>query len=109
MSSKTRHIILGFYSANDGNRKSAFEAARRAGASGVLIDGASGEVNHAYSKYAGLRLEGETLVVAPASSTNVEAIAKALEATGSPAIFVLREDPKKPGPAPHKQSIFDRL
>src|SRR5271156_3076858 len=109
MSSKTRHIILGFYSPNDGNPKSAFEAARKAGATGVLIDAASGEIKHAYSKYAGLRLDGETLIVASASSSNVEAIEKALEGTGSPAIFILREDPKTPGPVPHKESIFDRL
>ena len=95
MSSKTLHFILGFYSPNDGDPKRALEVAKKAGASGVLIDDSSGAPSHAFSKFSGLRLEGETLVVASAGATNVEVIAKALEGTGSPAIFILREDAKK--------------
>ncbi len=109
MSSKTPHIILGFYSANDGDPKRAFDAARTAGASGVVIDETSGTVSHGFQKYSGLRLDGETLVVASANSTNVEAIAKALEGSGSPAIFILRQDPKDSRSAPQKESIFERL
>ncbi|HTB12900.1 MAG TPA: glucoamylase family protein [Bryobacteraceae bacterium] len=108
-SNKTRHIILGFYSANDGDPKQAFEASRRVGASGVLIDGASGSGSDKFSKFAGLRLDGEILVVASGSGADVEPIAKALEGTGSPAIFVFREDPHPTPPSPHRESIFDRL
>ncbi len=108
MSSKNPHFILGFYSANDGDPKSAFEAARKAGASGVLI-GAGGTSNPAYSKFSGLRLDGETLIVASGATANVEAIAKALEGTGSPAIFILRGDSKSSRSVPHKGSIFERL
>ncbi len=109
MSSKTLHFILGFYSPNDGDPKRALEVAQKAGASGVLIDDASGAPNHAFSRFAGLRLEGETLVVASAGATNVEVVAKALEGTGSPAIFILREDVKKSRTAPQRESIFERL
>src|ERR1700722_10125970 len=102
MSAKRPHTILGFYSANDGDPKQAFEAARRAGASGYLIDGADGSE----SKYSGLRLEGETVVVASAGATNLEEIAKALESSGSPAIFILRDDSKSWRATPHQESIL---
>src|ERR1700733_11604037 len=106
MKSKTPHIILGFYSSNDGDPKRALEAARTAGASGVLIDGAT---RHGFNKYFDFRLDGEKLVVASGGATNVEAIAKALEGTGSPAIFILREDAKNPRSIPRRESIFERL
>ena len=105
MSAKRPHTILGFYSANDGDPKQAFEAARRAGASGYLIDGADGSE----SKYSGLRLEGETLVVASAGATNLEEIAKALEGSGSPAIFILRDESKSSRSTTRKESIVERL
>src|SRR5580692_755882 len=109
MSSKTIHTVLAFYSANDGDPKSAFDAARKVGASGVLIDSADAAVGHAFKKFAGLRLDGETLVVATGGSANVEAIEKAFEGTGSPAIFILRETPTKAPQPPFKESIFERL
>jgi cyclic beta-1,2-glucan glucanotransferase len=108
MSSKAPHIVLGFYSVNDGDPKRAFEAARTAGGSGVVLDEATGAASPAFSRFAGMRLDGETLVVAYASATNVEAIAKALEASGSPAIFILR-DGADVRTAAQRESIFERL
>ena len=108
MSSKTPHIILGFYSANDGDPKRAFEAAREVGASGVLIDDSSGAVKDTFSRFSGLRLSGETLIAVSAEALNVEAVAKALEGTGSPAIFILHEDAKKQRATP-RESILERL
>src|SRR5580658_2610235 len=105
MSAKRPHTILGFYSANDGDPKRAFDAARKAGATGQLIDGTDG----ADSKYSGLRLDGETLVVASAGATNLEEIAKALESSGSPAIFIIRDDSKSSRSTTHKESIVERL
>src|SRR5580692_2754074 len=108
MSSKIRHTVLGFYSANDGDPKRAFEAARKAGASGVLIDDTGGAPSGAFKQYAGLRLDGETLIIAAGGSADLESIAKALEGTGSPAIFILREGPERKQ-EPHGESIFERL
>ncbi len=108
MSSKPPPIILGFYSATDGSPKRALEVARKTGASGTLIE--DGEAaKPLYSTFSGLRLDGETLVIATGSPANLEAIAKALESTGSPAIFILRDNADAPRPAPRKESIFDRL
>jgi cellobiose phosphorylase len=109
MRSKSTDVILGFYSANDGDPLAAFQAAKRAGAHGVLIDKADTPVKDLYRKYCGLRLDGEILIVATGAGANVEAIAKALEGTGSPAIFVLREVPEAVRPALPKESIFERL
>jgi cyclic beta-1,2-glucan synthetase len=108
MSSKTPHIVLGFYSANESDPKRAFESARKAGASGVLI-GPGSTSAHGYERYAGLRVDGETLIIASAGSSNVETVAKALEGTGSPAIFIFREDRGNTRSAPQRESVFERL
>jgi cyclic beta-1,2-glucan synthetase len=102
MTSKTPRIILAFYSAGDGDPKSAYEDARGAGASAVLINDSSST-----EKFAALRLESETLIVASCGPLDAEPVAKALESHGSPAIFILRE----PSPLPdlRKGSIVDRL
>ena len=102
MTSKPSRVILAFYSAGDGDPKSAYEDARRAGASAVLINDPSSS-----EKFAALRLESETLIVASCGTLDAEPVAKALESHGSPAIFILRE----PSPLAdlRKGSIVDRL
>jgi cyclic beta-1,2-glucan synthetase len=109
MSSKTPHLILGFYSAGDGDTKRICEAARRAGASVCLVEDGSGLPKEPFRKYAGLRLDGEILIIASGKLGDAESIANALESTGSPAIFVLHETPKPPGTVEHRGSIIERL
>ena len=104
MASKTPRIILAFYSAGDGDPKRACDDARGSGASAVLIDDAA---THPSEKFAPLRLQGETLIVASCGTTDAEPVAKALESHGSPAIFILRDATPVPGRG--KGSIVDRL
>ena len=102
MSSKSSRTILAFFSPGDGDPKSAYDDAKRAGASATLIDGDARP-----EKFAALRLEGETQIVASCSTHNAEPVAKALERHGSPAIFILRD--ASPLPDLRKGSILDRL
>src|SRR5271168_4762538 len=101
MASKIPRTILAFYSAGDGDPKSAHADAKRAGAAAAFIDGDSPE------KFAALRLEGETLIVASCAIEDAEPVAKALERHGSPAIFILGG--ASPIPQLRSGSILDRL
>ena len=62
-----------------------------------------------FKQFAGLRLDGEVLIVASGNTVEAEPIAKALESSGSPAIFVLHETPKSPSSREHAGSIMERL
>ena len=104
MTSKRPRVILAFYSPGDGEPKSAYEDARRAGASAVLIDDAGAGQSE---EFAALRLDSETLIVASSGTLDAEPVAKALESHGSPAIFILRD--ASPLADLRKGSIVDRL
>jgi cyclic beta-1,2-glucan synthetase len=109
MSSKTSRTILAFYSPGDGDPKSAYADAKRVGASATLIASDSKKTGgEAWpEKFAALRLDGETLIVASCATPDAEPVAKALESQGSPAIFILRD--ASPVPDLRKGSILDRL
>ena len=101
------HTILGFYSFGEGDPKLAYEAARSARAHSVHLFESENQ-----DKYAQLRIEGESLITATAATHDVESVIKALESTGSPAIFILDEDlAQLPAPPDSSSggSIFARL
>jgi cyclic beta-1,2-glucan synthetase len=108
MSAKTVHTILSFYPSGEGDPKIAYEAARAAGAQSV--QSIQSEADFKASPYAPLRIDGECLIIAAATTNHVEAVIKALESTGSPAIFILHEDlAQEAAPGPGGGSIFARL
>ncbi|MGA3203131.1 MAG: glucoamylase family protein, partial [Bryobacteraceae bacterium] len=112
MTAKTVHTILGFYSSGEGDPKQAYEAARSAGAQSVhLLESESGAADLKHSQYAQLRIDGESLIAATASTHDVERVIKALESSGSPAIFILHEDLAQAAEPPVHSvgSIFARL
>ena len=74
-----------------------------------LVEDGSGLPKEPFRKYAGLRLDGEILIIASGKLGDAESIANALESTGSPAIFVLHETPKPPRTVEHAGSIIERL
>src|ERR1700678_2854320 len=101
------HTILGFYSSGEGDPKLAYDAARSARALSVHLFESENP-----DKYAQLRIDGESLIKATAATHDVEGVIKALESTGSPAIFILDEDlAQLPAPPDYSRggSIFARL
>jgi cyclic beta-1,2-glucan synthetase len=93
--------ILAFYSAEEGKPEAAYEAVRRLTRGPVhlfrpeaLAHDApqSFDRNPSLGRYAWMRLEGESLIVAEVAETEVEAIVKQIQGIGSPAVFVLAED-----------------
>src|SRR5947209_7465592 len=109
MMPRTVHTILGLYSSGEGDPKEVQEAVRTAHAQSIRLfqsdeDGKS-------SPYGQLRIDGESLIVATALTADVERIIKALESTGSPAIFILHEDLAQPAALRMRGtgSIFARL
>ncbi len=109
MKSKTVHTVLGFYSSGEGDPKQAYEAARTAHAQTVTLLQSGDQVSN--SPQAPLRIDGESLIIATAATRDVESTIKALETTGSPAIFVLHEALLVPSvaPPPGGSSVFARL
>ena len=108
MNRKSVHTVLGFYSSGDGDPKQAYQAALSVHAqSAKLIQSAQDDQD---GPYAQLRIEGESLIVAEAATQDVAAVIKALESTGSPAIFILHEDlSQAAAPSNASGSVFARL
>jgi len=102
MKAKSLRSILGFYSA-EGEPEAAYQAVRGATRGRVFFfkpDQAYEPGRRPIERYAALRLEGEFLIAAEADPSDVESIVKQLQRTGSPAVFVLREDlESEPSPA----------
>ena len=93
MKAKARSI-LGFYSA-EGEPETAYQALRDAKRGRVFFfrpDQPFHPGRRPIERYDALRLEGEYLLAVEAEPADVEAVVKGLQSTGSPAVFVLRED-----------------
>ncbi len=94
MKAKPLRSILAFYSA-DGEPEAAYRAVREAHRGRVFFfrpDHPFQPARRPIERYAALRLEGEYLVAIEAAPSDVEPVVKQLQSTGSPAVFVLRED-----------------
>src|ERR1700722_16904363 len=94
MEAKQVRIILAFYSAKEDEPEKALAEVRTLGHKVSLFrqDGTSRATTKAAERYASLRLDGESLIVAEVPASAVQAIVKELLRTSSPAVFVLRED-----------------
>src|SRR5436305_13964225 len=88
------HVVLGFFSTEDGDAEKAAQALRshRGVRSWHFAGSNLTAPPRGLAGYSGLRLDGESLVAAQAPAAKVHAIVKELRANGSPAVFVLRED-----------------
>jgi hypothetical protein len=93
MSRKPLRFVLGFYSAEEGNPETAYKALREASRGKVHLfrpEMASAWQGRSIERYSALLLDGESLVADEVSPSEVEAVVKRLQGTGSPAVFVLR-------------------
>jgi cyclic beta-1,2-glucan synthetase len=101
MKPDSRRTILAFYSPEEGRPEAAYAAVRRVTRGQIRLcgpeDSSSDSKENPPRKNADsekwLRLDGESLIVAEALDSEVEAIVKQLQGIGSPAVFVLREEP----------------
>ncbi len=110
MKAKSLRSILGFYSA-EGDPEAAFQAVRGATRGRVFFFTPDQPVEpgrRRIERYSALRLEGEFLIAAEAEPSDVEAVVKQLQSTGSPAVFVLREDLDS-APSPDAGAIDSKL
>ncbi len=96
MKPDSRRTILAFYSPEEGRPEAAYLAVRRVTRGRVRLCGpedSSRDSGKNLDDNKWLRLDGESLIVAEASESEVEAIVKQLQGIGSPAVFVLRDEP----------------
>src|SRR5579859_4342912 len=95
MNPASLRVVLAFYSGEEEGPEAAYREVRNVSRGRAFRFGPKSEARtgaRAIDRYSALRLEGETLVAAEASTENVEAIVRQLQDVGSPAVFVLRED-----------------
>jgi len=119
MKEEAVRIILAFYSAKEDEPDKAFERLRRAAPGQAALFRREGTVHGSKSRrlqrYAQLRLESESLIVASAPPSGVQAITKRLLGDGSPVVFVVQGDLETgasaapAGPAPGKIPVLERL
>ena len=108
MKIKPARSILGFYSA-EGDPEAAFQAVRAASRGRAFLFTSNQPVKpggRAIERYAALRLEGEFLIAVETGPSDVENVVKRFQTTGSPAVFVLRED-FEDFPVPGSDAILD--
>src|SRR5579871_7051282 len=105
MSPKPSRFVLGFYSAEERDPQAGYQALREASRGKVHLfrpENASPWEGRSIERYSALLLDGESLVAAEVSPSEVEAVVKRLQGAGSPAVFVLRpalrDDPETPKP-----------
>ena len=94
MKDNPARVILGFYSSEQVDAEKASQTIEASsGGKARLFHGLDAKPHAgAETHYAGLRLEGESLVVAETSRANVKAIVEQLQSVGLPAVFVLHAD-----------------
>ena len=104
--------ILAFYPAGESEPQAAFQFVSRAARGSAYLFGSGATPAQAprhIQSYAGLRLKDEWLIVVEARLSGAESLVKQLQSTGSPAVFVSREEALPPASPPESQSIFERL
>ncbi|HEX4273826.1 MAG TPA: glucoamylase family protein [Bryobacteraceae bacterium] len=91
MKARPVRIVLAFYPSEEGPseriRKSLEPVSRI-----CIVRGDTREIPRSYSRYAPLRVEGETLLIAETPAAKLETVVKYLRVSGSPAIFVVRPE-----------------
>ena len=85
-------IVLAFYPSGDEPAERAFKSLQRLAKVCVVRADATKDIADSCRRYANLRLEGESLLVAEAEPDKVEDVVTAIRLNGSPAIFVVRPD-----------------
>jgi cyclic beta-1,2-glucan synthetase len=114
----SRRTILAVYSPEEGRPEAAYLAVRRITRGTVKLYGpgdpshksSSNRSNEAVEGEKWMRLDGEWLIVIQAPESEVEPIVKQLQGIGSPAVFVLRDEPAGNavgGPEPDLPNIID--
>lgn len=119
MKANIRQVVFAFYSSSREESQQAYEAlkAQRQGQLTLIREDGSREGAEVADGYAALRLEGESQVIVQTERSRVQQVVKLLRATGSPSVFVLREDveqlPSTNGiswrPEARRSSILTRL
>ena len=88
MKAKPVRIVLAFYSAEEGPTDRVWKPLQRI-ARFCTVRPDSKNIPASCKRYAFLRMEGETMVMAETQPSNVESVVKALQLVGSPAIFAV--------------------
>ncbi len=91
MTGRPLRIVLAFYPSADTPTDQTWQSLQRL-ARVCRVEAETKEINSRCKRYAPLRLQGESLVVAETEATNVETVVNTLRFTGSPAIFVGRPE-----------------
>ena len=91
MKAKPVRIVLAFYSAEEGPTDRIWKSLHRT-ARICVVRPDSKNISSFCRRFAVLRMEGETMVVAETQPSNVEKVVKALQLAGSPAIFAVNPD-----------------
>jgi cyclic beta-1,2-glucan synthetase len=92
MLTRPLRIVLAFYPSGDEPAERALKSLQRLAKVCVVRADATKDIPDSYLRYAKLRLEGESLLVAEAEPGKVEDLVTAIRLAGSPAIFVVRPD-----------------
>ena len=91
MTGKPLRIVLAFYPSAETPADQTWQSLERI-ARVCRVDAETTDINSKCKRYAPLRLQGESLVVAETDPVNVESVVASLRLTGSPAIFVGRPE-----------------
>src|ERR1700733_726047 len=104
MEAKPVRIVLAFYSAEEGPTDRIWKSLHRTARIHTIRPG-SKNIPASCRRFAVLRMEGETMVMAETQPSNVENVVKVLQLAGSPAIFAVKPDLNgEPFPEPISQS-----
>ena len=91
MTGKPLRIVLAFYPSAETPADQTWQSLERI-ARVCRVDAETTDINSKCKRYAPLRLQGESLVVAETDPASVESVVSTLRLTGSPAIFVGRPE-----------------
>ncbi|HEY4361384.1 MAG TPA: glucoamylase family protein [Bryobacteraceae bacterium] len=103
--------ILAFFPAGEGDPQAAYQAVRegRKGRPYLFPSASSPPKGRPIERFSALRFDDEVLLSVEAQLSDVEGIVKRLQTEGSPAVFVLDENPAEESPNLADTSIFARL
>ncbi len=91
MLTRPLRIVLAFYSSGDESAERAYKSLQRL-AKVCMVRADAKDIADNCRRYAALRLEGESLLVAEVDPGKVEEVVTAIRLAGSPAIFAVRPD-----------------
>src|ERR1700722_10115386 len=113
MREKAVRIILAFYSAKEDEPEKAFERLRRIAPGQAALFRREGTIvgskTRRLQRYAQLRLESESLIVALVAASDVQAITKRLLRDGSPVVFVVHENLQGSCSAAHASPAIGKI